>query len=89
MVNDRGWITISSVRITDGPTTTHGTLTVVPDADRFTPPRRLCRSFAPSGTGRGVSDMVFVCMDPTAPGLLSFLGPVGDLLAPYDLAGCR
>ncbi len=33
------------------------------------------------------SDMVFVCMDSDAPPLLEFLGPLVDIIAPFDLAG--
>jgi phenylpropionate dioxygenase-like ring-hydroxylating dioxygenase large terminal subunit len=87
MVNQRGWVR-DFVCPYHGWTYDHaGTLTVVPDADRFTPPVDCAaRSLQPIRV-EAFSDMVFVCMDPGAPSLLEFLGPLVDIIAPFDLAG--
>jgi len=87
MANERGWVR-DFVCPYHGWTYDHaGTLTVVPDADRFTPPVDCAARSLQQIRVEVFSDMVFVCMGTAAPPLLEFLGPLGDIIAPFDLAG--
>ena len=87
MVNERGWVR-DFVCPYHGWTYDHaGTLTVVPDADRFTPPVDCAALSLQQIRVETFSDMVFVCIDPDAPSLFEFLGPLVDIIAPFDLAG--
>ena len=87
MVNDRGW-TRNFVCPYHGWTYENdGRLSVVPDAERFTPPVDCAARSLRAVRVEAFSDMVFVCMDPDVPPLLEYLGSVGDAIAPYDLAG--
>lgn len=87
MVNRGGWTKAFVCPYHGWAYDNDGTLSHVPDADRFTPPVDCAaRSLRPVRV-EAFSDMVFVCMNEQAPPLLEYLGPVGDAIAPYDLAG--
>lgn len=87
MVNDRGWSRQFVCPYHGWTYENDGRLSVVPDADRFTPPVDCAARSLKAIRVESFSDMVFVCLDPNAPPLLEFLGPVGDAIAPYDVAG--
>jgi len=87
MANERGWVR-NFVCPYHGWTYDHaGTLTVIPDADRFTPPVDCAERSLQQIRVEVFNDMVFVCMATAAPPLLEFLGPLGDIIAPFDLGG--
>ena len=87
MVNDAGWVKNFVCPYHGWNYDRAGALTVVPDIERFSG-RLDCaeRSLKPVRVD-SFNDMVFVCMDDTAPPLAEFLGPLADILEPYDLAG--
>jgi phenylpropionate dioxygenase-like ring-hydroxylating dioxygenase large terminal subunit len=87
MVNDRGWVK-NFVCPYHGWTYDHdGTLSFIPDSDRFTPPVDCAeRSLKPIRVDC-FCGMVFVCMDVDSPPLVEFLGEVGDVIEPYQLQG--
>ena len=64
---------------------TDGRLVVVPDNNRFPGGvNRTERSLKPVRVGRALG-MVWICMDPAAPSLEDFLGPMVDIIGPYRL----
>ena len=87
IVNRAGWVR-DFVCPYHGWTYDHsGRLVVVPDAERFTPPVDCgSRSLRPVRVD-ALGDLVFVCLSPSTPPLAEYLGDVGDLISPYDVAG--
>ena len=85
MVNSGGWVR-DFVCPYHGWTYGHdGALKVVPDIERFTGGVDCdARSLKPV-RAEVFAGLVFVCMDPAAPPLAEYLGPLGDRLAPYEL----
>ncbi len=85
MVNRGGWVR-DFVCPYHGWTYGHdGRLKVVPDVERFSGGVDCeARSLRPVQVA-GFAGLVWVCMDPGAPALLDYLGPVADRLEPYRL----
>ncbi len=87
MVNERGWVKNFVCPYHGWTYDRGGALTVVPDIERFSGGVDCeARSLQPVRVGT-FSDMVWICMSPDAPPLEEFLGPLIDILEPYDLAG--
>lgn len=89
MVNDRGWVKNFVCPYHGWTYDRSGALSVVPDADRFTPPIDCeARSLQPVRV-EVWAGLVWICMDPETPGLADYLGPVKeqiDAYRPQDMA---
>jgi phenylpropionate dioxygenase-like ring-hydroxylating dioxygenase large terminal subunit len=85
MVNDHGWVQSFVCPYHGWTYGWDGRLEVVPDLERFSQGVDCAaRSLKPVQVD-AFAGMVFVCMDPDAPPLLDFLGPLADRIAPYRL----
>lgn len=85
MVNSGGWVK-NFVCPYHGWTYDHGgRLTVVPDIERFSDGVDCdARSLKPVRVDT-FAGLVFICLDPDAPSLIDYLGPVAKRIAPYRL----
>lgn len=89
MVNDRGWVKNFVCPYHGWTYATDGALDVVPERERFSGGVPCEERSLPKIRVETWAGMVWVCMDPGAPELLDFLGPLPDLLAPYRLGDMR